>query len=251
MKYHRSVLEAKLYLGNNLVCSIASEPIQNSEEYINQREEEVKQDCESKAFVRLAEKIKKRFPRLPIIITVDGLYVCQKAIQTCIDYGWDYIIRYKEAKHIPAVADAAKEGASKAIDFIRVHQKGTIIVGGVLIVGGAVAGTVGYVAHRKQRKLDRQFGLALQEYLDSARIGTLNIDILNTLINSIDAIEKNNPKKSINLNISAAQFSDLINCIFDFTKRLAEANNINTHSINRPKYFNKKTSDDLKYYLNM
>ena len=55
-------MEAKLYLGNNLVCSIASEPIQNSEEYINQREEEVKQDCESKAFVRLAEKIKKRFP---------------------------------------------------------------------------------------------------------------------------------------------------------------------------------------------
>lgn len=110
---------------------------------------------------------------------------------------------------------------------------------------------VGYVAHRKQRKLDRQFGLALQEYLDSARNGTLNIDILNTLINSIEAIEKNNPKKSINLNISAAQFSDLINCIFDFTKRLAEANNINTHSINRPKYFKKKTSDDLKYYLNM
>ena len=35
-KYHRSVLEAKLYLGNNLVCSIASEAIQNSEEYINQ-----------------------------------------------------------------------------------------------------------------------------------------------------------------------------------------------------------------------
>ena len=155
------------------------------------------------------------------------------------------------AKHIPAVADAAKEGASKAIDFIRVHQKGTIIVGGVLIAGGAIAGTVGYVAHRKQRKLDRQFGLALQEYLDAARNGTLDIDILNTLINSIEAIEKNNPKKAINLNISAAKFSDLINCIFDFTKRLAEANNINTRSINRPKYFQKKTSDDLKYYLNM
>ena len=32
---------------------------------------------------------------------------------------------------------------------------------------------------------------------------------------------------------------------------LAEANNFNTNSINRPKYFKKKTSDDLKYYLNM
>ena len=81
--------------------------------------------------------------------------------------------------------------------------------------------------------------------------GTLNLDILNSLISSIEAIEKNFSKKSINLNISAAQFSDLINCIFDFTKRLAEANNFNTNSINRPKYFKKKTSDDLKYYLNM
>ena len=27
MKYHRSVLEAKLYLGNNLVCSIATETV--------------------------------------------------------------------------------------------------------------------------------------------------------------------------------------------------------------------------------
>ena len=95
-RYHRSVLEVKLYLGNNLVCSIASEPIQNSEEYINQSEEKVKQDCESKAFIRLAEKIKKRFPRLPVVITADGLYVSQKVIQTCTDNGWDYIVRYKE-----------------------------------------------------------------------------------------------------------------------------------------------------------
>lgn len=113
----RSVLEAKLYLGNNLVCSIASESIQNSEEYINQSEEEEKQDCESKAFIRLAEKIKKRFPILPIIITVDGLYVCQRVIQTRIDYGWNYIIRYKEgcepsrAKEYQALPEKEKVGS--------------------------------------------------------------------------------------------------------------------------------------------
>ena len=70
--------------------------IENSEEYINQSEEKIKQDCESKAFVRLAKKIKESFPRLPIIITADGLYVSQKVIQICTDNGWDYIIRYKE-----------------------------------------------------------------------------------------------------------------------------------------------------------
>ena len=42
-----------------LVCSIASETIENAEEYINQSDEKIKQDCESKAFVRLAEKSDK------------------------------------------------------------------------------------------------------------------------------------------------------------------------------------------------
>ena len=96
VKYHRSVLEAKIYFGDNLVCSIASETIENSEAYVNQGEEAVKQDCESKAFVRRAAKIKKKFPRLPIIITADGLYVTKNVLQICKEYHWDYIIRYKE-----------------------------------------------------------------------------------------------------------------------------------------------------------
>ncbi len=155
------------------------------------------------------------------------------------------------AKHIPTVADAAKEGASRAIDFIREHQKGTLIVSGVLIVGGAIAGSIGYVSHRKQRKIDKQFGTALQEYLEAARSGTLSIDILNSLICSIEIIEQDNPKGNINLNISTAQFGELIKCIFDYTKRLAEANNINALTINSPNSFKKKTADSLKYYLNM
>ena len=98
-KYHRSVLEAKLYLGNNLVCSIASEFIGNTAEYNQKKmtEEVIKQDCESKAFERLAKKLKKRFPRLPIIIVADGLYVNTKVIKTCKGCGWDYIFRYKES----------------------------------------------------------------------------------------------------------------------------------------------------------
>ena len=96
VKYHRSVLEAKIYFGDNLVCSIASETIENSDAYVNQTDEAVKQDCESKAFVRLSAKIKKKFPRLPIIITADGLYVTKNVLQICQEYHWDYIIRYKE-----------------------------------------------------------------------------------------------------------------------------------------------------------
>lgn len=155
------------------------------------------------------------------------------------------------AKHIPAVADAAKEGAAKAIDFIRVHKKGTIIVGGILIVGGAVAGTVGYIATRDKRKREKQFAKNLQTYLDAAKEGKLTIEILDALIDSLNALSNDDPAKAVNLKITASQFSDLIHSIFDYTIRLAEANNISPTLISKPKILKKKTYSDLQYYLNM
>ncbi len=155
------------------------------------------------------------------------------------------------AKHIPAVADAAKEGASKAIDFIRLHKKGTLIVGGVIILGGAVVGTVGYITSRDKRKRERQFAKDLQVYLDAAREGKLTIEILDALINSLDQLSNDDPSKAVNLKITASQFSDLIHSIFDYTVRLAEANNINPALISKPKILKKKNYSDLHYYLNM
>lgn len=155
------------------------------------------------------------------------------------------------AKHLPTVADAAKEGAVKAIDFIRMHKKGTLIIGGVLIVGGAVAGTVGYFATKDKRKREKQFAKNLQIYLDAARDGKLTIEILDSLISSLDAVSNDDSSKTMNLKISAVQFSELIYSLFDYTIRLAEANNISPTFINRPKLLKKKNYSDLQYYLNM
>ena len=125
-KYHRSVLEAKIYFGNNLVCSIATEPIENSAEYNEKKlsEEEIKQDCESKAFVRLASKIKNRFPRLPICIVADGLYVSEKVLKMCQANRWDYIIRYKEGcapsieKEYEAIPEKNKAGKAEYVNGV-------------------------------------------------------------------------------------------------------------------------------------
>ena len=125
-KYHRSVLEAKIYLGNNLVCSMATETIENSVEYNEKKlsEEEIKQDCESKAFVRIAAKIKKRFPRLPICIVADGLYVSEKVLKICKANKWDYIIRYKEGcassieKEYQAIPEKQKAGKAEYINGV-------------------------------------------------------------------------------------------------------------------------------------
>jgi len=95
--YYHSVLEAKIVLGENLVVSIATEFIENENENV------LKQDCERKAFKRLAKKIKESYPRLPICILGDSLYACAPVFQTCEENKWGYLIRYKDGS-IPTLA---------------------------------------------------------------------------------------------------------------------------------------------------
>jgi hypothetical protein len=85
------VLEAKLVTSSGLAISLASEWI------INEPDRNFdKQDCEQKAFVRLAVKLKKYFPRLPICILADGLYPNKTFMKTCEDNGWVYIVVLKD-----------------------------------------------------------------------------------------------------------------------------------------------------------
>ncbi|MBB2181375.1 transposase family protein [Lachnospiraceae bacterium MD1] len=106
-QYYHSVLEAKIVLGDDLVVSIASEFIENDGEDTKKQKkmsvEEIKQDCETKAFERLATKLKKAFPRLPICIMGDSLYASEKVFQICDDNQWKYLIRFKDGS-IPSVA---------------------------------------------------------------------------------------------------------------------------------------------------
>jgi len=83
--YFHYVLEAKLVTGDGHALSLASEWIENPAGDFD------KQDCERKAFIRLAEKLKKQYPRLPICILADGLYPYQHAFNTCENNGWKFI----------------------------------------------------------------------------------------------------------------------------------------------------------------
>lgn len=99
VNYHCDVLEAKIVFGESLVVSIASEFIENNGEDAEKQkelsEEKRKQDCETKAFKRLAGKIRKVFPRLLTILLADSLYVSEPMMDICGDNSWNFIIRYK------------------------------------------------------------------------------------------------------------------------------------------------------------
>ena len=105
-EYSTYVLEAKLVVGE-MVFSIGSEFVEN----VN--EDETKQDCETKAFKRLAEKIKKEYPKLKIIISGDALYANKPVLDICKENGWKYIIRFKEGA-IPSLYNEFETVVSKA-----------------------------------------------------------------------------------------------------------------------------------------
>ena len=89
VRHFHNVLEAKLVTDNGFCLSLATEWIENVEEYD-------KQDCELKAFARLAGKLKRFYPRLPICILADGLYPNQTFFRICEESGWSWIVTLKE-----------------------------------------------------------------------------------------------------------------------------------------------------------
>jgi hypothetical protein len=93
--YYHKVLEAKLVTENGFALSIATEFIENPGKDVD------KQDCELRAFYRLAPRLKKAFPLLPICLLLDAIYACEPVMKICEDYQWKYIINFKEGS-LPA-----------------------------------------------------------------------------------------------------------------------------------------------------
>ena len=84
------VLEAKIVCSNNFSLSLATEWLQNSDNM------DEKQDCEQKAFVRLACKLKKMYPRMAVAIAADSLYPNNTFFNICRKNGWRFILTFKE-----------------------------------------------------------------------------------------------------------------------------------------------------------
>ena len=116
-EYSTYVLEAKLVVGD-MVFSIGSEFVENEDEKVD------KQDCETKAFKRLANKIKKEYPRLRIIISGDALYASKPVMDICKEKGWKYIIRFKEGsiptlyKEFETIVQTDNESRIKNYEYV-------------------------------------------------------------------------------------------------------------------------------------
>jgi Pyruvate/2-oxoacid:ferredoxin oxidoreductase delta subunit len=87
-QYYVYVLEASLAFHNGMVIPLMSEFL----EYTAGDTSEKKEDCEQKAFKRLAARLKKEFKRLRIMLLLDGLYPNGPIMEICRKNKWDFMI---------------------------------------------------------------------------------------------------------------------------------------------------------------
>jgi len=97
-RYFVYILEASLAFRNGMVVPLLSEFL----EYAKGDTDNNKQDCEQRAFARLSERLKKLFPRLPVLLLLDGLYANGPVMRRCHQYNWQFMIVLKD-KDLPSV----------------------------------------------------------------------------------------------------------------------------------------------------
>ena len=87
-QYYVYVLEANLVLSGGVSIPLMSEFL----DYHKGDNDREKQDSEQRAFFRLSERLKKAFPRLPIMLLLDGLFAQGPVMSRLRDYNWHYMI---------------------------------------------------------------------------------------------------------------------------------------------------------------
>ena len=115
IQYFAYMLDAKLVTPNGMAITIASEMLTNEG---NKKFD--KQDCELKAFPRLAAKIKEFFPRTPFVLLLDGLYASQNVLRLTEKNHWKYFITFKEG--------SMPERFAETLELVKLQSHNSLIV---------------------------------------------------------------------------------------------------------------------------
>ena len=97
--YHQYFVEAKIVSKNGFVISLDTEFIENP------TDEFKKQDCETKAALRLLERIGREHPHLKFWILGDALYCNSVIMDICNKHKWKYSFTFKGKTQYPKLLE--------------------------------------------------------------------------------------------------------------------------------------------------
>ena len=148
-------------------------------------------------------------------------------------------------KHLKEVSPVDEEAAQASIAKILRHPKGVLIGLGVV----AVAATAYLVTRitRKRKAAQRElptsvesYSASLAAYLEAARHGTLDAEIIDRLIADLDAVKAE---------FLPEQWATLVGIVAGHTRTLAEANQLELSNLPEPANAQGATIIELRPYL--
>jgi len=96
-EYYHYVLTVCLVSKQGICIPIMTEFVENESPDVS------KQDCEKKAFYRLAPKLKSYFPKTKLCLLLDAMFLGKPSFDLCNRYKWKFIISFKE--NLPSTLD--------------------------------------------------------------------------------------------------------------------------------------------------
>jgi ribosomal 50S subunit-recycling heat shock protein len=132
------------------------------------------------------------------------------------------------AKEMPVPAAQASESIVSTVAKHLKNPKVIIVIGlGAVLLGGMI-----YVKDKNKKKAKQEVALekpkcvadyndSVVAYLDAINSGNVSLDKINSVIKNVDTLKEN---KEITIEFAQDKSETLVNYVYDYTKKLAEAN---------------------------
>jgi len=132
------------------------------------------------------------------------------------------IVKHLKPVNLKATEEAKGIG-TKALQFARNNKKALIIagVGTGLVVAGA---GIYHKFKSREPKAVKKFRLALKTYIDAIRVGKLDVNAIDDLMEALETLKKHKNYNNFSIQLSTEEFDVLVNKIYEYTMKLAKDN---------------------------
>lgn len=155
-------------------------------------------------------------------------------------------------KHLKEVElPKQKRTGGALMQAVKQHPVAAIGIG----IGAAAGGALTAYAVKKKKENEYKknspecvidFEKSLKAYLKAVRKGKLDEKTIDRLMADLEAIKEADVEENISLELSTSELKQLVNMIYDYTKKLAKVNDI---KLERFKQCSSNSIDNLHAYL--
>jgi hypothetical protein len=167
------------------------------------------------------------------------------------DHAGRLVTLLDDASHIDNAPEAAQANMAKIL-----RNPKYVLIGLGVVAVAATAGAAAYLVTRKTKAAQPElptsvesYSASLAAYLEAARHGTLDAEIIDRFIADLDAVKAESDSGTITIAFLPEQWETLVGIVAGHTRTLAEANQHELSNLPEPANAQGATIIELRPYL--